>query len=479
MTLLPLITRAVDWLHRHVDDVVGAGALIDYDHPTPPTQTPLLEIPLLCRALQDPAVAAQLSAVTRQQRDNLIIRVAASDRDEDDHLSADPSSYPYQLVRKGLLAGCGIRVDNPDTHRALIRLGYGGITSQTRPPSAILELRWAQRLLGAHVVDGDSDADLYRRDMLAHNLDLARTTDYEAYIATHLIFYLTDLGRSPWPAELDGDRGQAAAWMSQLLALHLCRSHWDLVAELLLCWRALGLADTPLTGYGWEQLHASQGPTGLVPGPWWRDTASAPETSYHTTLVAALAAAMWLRSAETPREVALPDVPRPAVVDDSWWTAVSALVPDRHQCLSGPVSGVHAGPQVLRASRDAVLTMCDNTTRQQPSPTGPPLFDQAPVRGSGGEYLAVRGIHALREGDLVLADTCLAAALASTGLTTLTRSGAEDLLCRISLDQTSLEPTRTLQALARLRPAARPALKNRVDATVAPRGCQDVTLPAH
>lgn len=448
MNLVSLITRSVDWLHHHVDDVVGAGALIDYQHPTPPTQTPMLEIPLLCRALRDPAVASHLSATTRQQRDQLISRMAASDRDDDGHASADPSSYPYELVRKGLLAGCGISVDDLASHRALIRLGHGGITSPTRPPSAVLELRWAQRLLGAEVVDGDTDADLYRRDVLTQHLDLARTTDYEAYIATHLIFYLTDLGRSPWPASLNGDRDRASVWIHHLLALHLCRPHWDLVAELLLCWRALGLPDTELTGYAWAQLHDSQNPGGVIPGPWWQDTASAPQTSYHTTLVAALAAAVWLRSAETPQEVTPLTVSWPAAVDDSWWSAIDALVPDRHQCLHGPVYGVDAGPPVLRAPRDAVLTLCHGATRWPPSPTGPSTTDQVPHPARGGEYVAVRGIHALRENDLVLADSCLGAALASTGLTMVTRSGAEDLICRLSLNGATPRPTHTLQALA-------------------------------
>lgn len=464
MNPVRLITHAVDWLHHHAGEVLGGGTLIDYQHPAPPTQTPMLEIPLLCRALRAPDVSAQLSPGTRQQRDNLIIRVAGPDPGDRQRL-ADQATYPYQLVRIGLLAGCGIDIDEPETHQALITLGHGGITSQTRPPSAVLELRWAQRLVGCAGADGDSDADLYRRDVLAHDLDLARTTDYDAYIATHLIFYLTDVGRSPWPAELGGERGRAAAWIGHLLALHLCRSHWDLVAELLLCWRALGLGDTPLTGYAWEELENSQDPTGVIPGPWWRDAESAPETSYHTTLVAALSASVWLTAPAVSPVFARRRPPRSAVVDDAWWTAVDALVSGGDWGFGGPVRGVKVGPRVLRASRDFVLAMCHQSDRQQPPVTGRLPVEPLPEDGWGGEYLAVRGIHALREHDLLLADACLGAAIASTGLTAVTRSGAEDLICRSGTDPAGPRPTRTLQALADLRSATGPSTSSDTDAT--------------
>lgn len=444
MTLLPLITRAVDWLHEHLAEALDGSAIIDYEHPKPPSQNPMLEIPLLCRALCEPGVAGQVSVATRGKRDDMINRIATQSSCTS-VAGDDETSYPYQLILLGLLAECGIPIRDLDKHHALIRWGYGGLQTQTRPGSAILEMRWAQRLIGINDFHGESDADLYRREVLAHDLDLVRMTDYEAYIATHVIFYLTDVGRNPWPSELLRQHQHAAVWIRRLLAHYICASHWDLVAELLLCWHALGLADSALTRYAWEELLIAQHPSGAVPGPTSTQEAEPqPDTSYHTTLVVALAAATWMVQPTVQRVVFNCGPGVPGHIDESWWSALDVLVTS--SCDHNPATitdrppMTNLGPEILRASRQTVLTACQLEVTAAPSQPD-----------NGWEYLAVRGFHALRHDDWTLADACVAAALAKGGLTQLAKAGAEALICHASSRSDPGAAPRTLHVLVSLR----------------------------
>lgn len=443
MILLPMITRAVDWLHKHLASALDGNTIIDYENPTPPTQSPILEIPLLCRALCEPRIADQLSAETRSKRDDMINKVAA--QSSTNAAENDEVSYPYQVILLGLLAACGNPIQDLDKHHALMRWGYGGLRTQTRPGSAILEMRWAQRLIGFSDFDGESDADLYRREVLAHDLDLVRMTEYEAYIATHVIFYLTDLGRVPWPPQLLDQHQHATVQVRHLLAHYVCGSHWDLVAELLLCWRALDLADTPLTQYAWHELLIAQHPSGAIPGPATAQNCEPePDTSYHTTLVSTLAAATWtIRPAV--QQGAVPYEPwAHGQVDTSWWSALDVLVAgssDRNPAtIPEQAPRTDLGPAILRASRPTVLTLCTSDAEAAPSQIS-----------DDWEYLAVRGIHALRHDDWTLADSCLAAALTRGGLTSLSKIGAEALICRASLRSDPGVASHTLQVLDRIR----------------------------
>ncbi|QXJ22478.1 hypothetical protein AGRA3207_003481 [Actinomadura graeca] len=138
--------------------------------------------------------------------------------------------------------------------------------------------------------------DLIGRSLLAERLSLCHLSDLDAYAITHVIFAVTDMGARPYPR---GETvGNARALVRLLLAEYVAWRNWDLTAELLLCWRALGLPPDGLTDVAWRCLQGAQHPDGLVPGPHHdpRDGGAPGQvfaTCYHTTLVTAMAAIVW------------------------------------------------------------------------------------------------------------------------------------------------------------------------------------------
>jgi hypothetical protein len=126
------------------------------------------------------------------------------------------------------------------------------------------------------------------------------TDDATAYTLTHLVFSGSDFGRVPLPGAPD-DHRRVLRRLEALQQRYLDRGDWDLLAELLLCARIAG-RDANAPSAAWTALLAAVLPDGAVPGPHYDpQTASAmPDpyrrtlylfrTSYHTALVAALAA---------------------------------------------------------------------------------------------------------------------------------------------------------------------------------------------
>ena len=172
----------------------------------------------------------------------------------------------------------------------------GGSThALARTPAGLLELRYYLDLGGVeHLLPPVND--LIGRSLLAERLSLCHLSDLDAYAITHVIFAVTDMGERPYPP---GESvGNARALVRLLLAEYVAWRNWDLTAELLLCWRALGLPPDGLTDVAWRCLHAYQRPDGLVPGP-HHDPEHGPApgqlfaTCYHTTLVTAMAAIVW------------------------------------------------------------------------------------------------------------------------------------------------------------------------------------------
>jgi hypothetical protein len=141
--------------------------------------------------------------------------------------------------------------------------------------------------------------ELYRPTVLGSRVSVSDISDDDAYLVTHIAFYLGDFG-SRVPPLSPADVDHAAAVVAGLLERCVRRGHnWDLVSELVLAQYCLG-ADPLRTRGGRDAiagLAAAQLADGSLPG---RTPASKPglpppdgfRYRYHSTLAATLMAAL-------------------------------------------------------------------------------------------------------------------------------------------------------------------------------------------
>ena len=141
-------------------------------------------------------------------------------------------------------------------------------------------------------------ADVLPLSILAGDPTTVDVRETDAYALTHTLFYATDFGakRMPWPSEQAAERTREL--IDALLMIYRVRGNPDLVGELICCHACLHIHQTPELARAWAYLGAVQDADGRVPGP---PGAVVPEplddaestrqwlTSYHTTIVAALA----------------------------------------------------------------------------------------------------------------------------------------------------------------------------------------------
>jgi hypothetical protein len=179
-----------------------------------------------------------------------------------------------------------------------------------RIPYRQLDLLHFLHLIGAEH-RGRSCADVFPQTLLAGRPNVVEVKDDDAYAITHALFYMTDFGlrHAEWTESFDV--GDAAELVAALMRRYLMLGNADLTAELVASALCLGVRATPEIDEAWRILHAAQQPDGRIAGPaGFVDEARAEElggpayrewiTSYHTTMVAALAALMARRAAHNP-----------------------------------------------------------------------------------------------------------------------------------------------------------------------------------
>jgi hypothetical protein len=142
-------------------------------------------------------------------------------------------------------------------------------------------------------------SELYQPTVLGSRVSVSDISDDDAYLVTHIAFYLGDFGARVPPLSL-GDVDHAAAVVAGLLERCVrCGHNWDLASELVLAQYCLGR--DPLRTRGGRDaivgLAATQLADGSLPG---RTPARQPglptpdgfRYRYHPTLVATLMAAL-------------------------------------------------------------------------------------------------------------------------------------------------------------------------------------------
>lgn len=156
-----------------------------------------------------------------------------------------------------------------------------------------LSLEW-----GRLPVDGPGMGELAADSLIARVPSPLLLDEFETYTLTHLIMFYyrhgTTVDAQPIVSELDDLR-----WLLSALLVMACQDcHWDLLAELLLCWDCVGFELGGVQRAAWDAFLDCQHDDGAFPGP--DSFRSAGDTgpdadfaaNYHTTVVGALACSL-------------------------------------------------------------------------------------------------------------------------------------------------------------------------------------------
>jgi hypothetical protein len=151
---------------------------------------------------------------------------------------------------------------------------------------------------------------LYRRSILAATPCPLYLHNDDIYAITHVLMYYFALGTRTRIATPSRHPKRLNETLSTLIVTSCQDHHWDLLAELLLCWDCLGNQTSVIYERGWQALIAIQSGNGSIPGPEWAQKVhgasqakgAAPDPGflrfdhfYHTTLVSCVSALMRLR----------------------------------------------------------------------------------------------------------------------------------------------------------------------------------------
>jgi hypothetical protein len=282
-------SRAFDWIEQNLAQLnpFEEGRELDEFH-----QTSLGELALLCHLLlrgdapRDPRIERCIdflySLYSRPAYHESVFRL--------------PQAFVGHLLIWLVLRARGIeeRVKR-EALQSLIDRVSGIVLSYD--PYRVLELSYLLRIAGFdHPLPPDDE--VFRHTLLGKRADIL---DYcDLYNITHTIFYISDFGLT-LPAFLgEGPRHFLRRLLQRGLSVSIAGMNWDLVGEMILTFRCLGLKDEPAIGVGWENLCAMQQADGMI-GESFNSFKLARENqypndqddhfkrSYHRTLVAAMA----------------------------------------------------------------------------------------------------------------------------------------------------------------------------------------------
>jgi len=175
-----------------------------------------------------------------------------------------------------------------------LELGYSTVTE--RIPYRRMDLLHMLHVAGLDAEAGKKLDQTFDLTLAAARPNLLLMSQSDHYALSHAVFYLTDFGlRRGSPR---ADLREVTETVLGALRLSLAKANTDLCAEFICCALALGARDAREVRAGWALLRARQHALGYVPGPdgivlsATSDAEGTWKTSYHTTVVAALAGLM-------------------------------------------------------------------------------------------------------------------------------------------------------------------------------------------
>jgi hypothetical protein len=217
--------------------------------------------------------------------------------------------------------------DDAEMHTLIQRALDAGFLEQTeRFPNRMMDIR-ACLDMGGFATDYPSLPALYERSILGGRLDPLLLSQEDIYSITHVLMFLYGFGTRSDFAVPEHSLADLERLLAGLLVLVAQEHHWDLMAELLICWECIRLPPTEISEGAWAELEALQDPDGAIPGPEWaaRLHAELSDASgvaaendsyfshhYHTTLVSLIAGCLRLRRLEAP-DLPQPDRPKARV----------------------------------------------------------------------------------------------------------------------------------------------------------------------
>ncbi|MFI7407401.1 DUF6895 family protein [Streptomyces sp. NPDC049627] len=286
---------AFAWLSAHRDDfALGEDALARDGH-VDATWKPLGELAQTCASVRahtpahDPlhACASDLLRFAWQEtgRGDLFLRLQR----------LEPfATYPLEIY--SVFAAAGFRHEGYEAAAATTARTRSWRLTEHEPTRRLGVLR-AERRSGIHRPEQAERAEQALRRTWLGGLPEPWTFERSSgYALTHVVFHLTDWGRTPAgvPADL---AAYLAHWLPPWLDTCLDAGMWDLSCELLVVATSLpDPPDLPTLEHAWTRIAGEQCPSGALPERAGQDGAGAgPEPDfrhcYHSTLMAAFAAA--------------------------------------------------------------------------------------------------------------------------------------------------------------------------------------------
>jgi hypothetical protein len=285
--------------------------------------------------------------------------------------------------------------------RALLRRGIqANLLGQTeRVPHRLMDIRSCLQLADIPCPLPSLRA-LFEQSILGRPPNLLLMSEDDFYALTHVIMFQFDFGRRPPDTLPAARRAGLAPLLAGIIPLVLRDRHWDLLAEMLICWDCLHLGPHALVAQAWTALQEAQEEDGRIAGPEWvrRDHAAREDTlppdvwrdlvfthHYHTTLVCALAGMLstargsdsngapppvrWqkpeTRRAWRQRQVALSPAVRPAArLAHDWLQEAAAGLVDEDDAIAAPVCLTALGLWICQAIDPATHAPASETIRR-------------------------------------------------------------------------------------------------------------------
>jgi hypothetical protein len=206
---------------------------------------------------------------------------------------------------------------------------------------------------------------LFRRSILSSVPCPMLLNEDGLYFLTHAIMFIFDFGARQTLKLKKSYKAELQAALSALIVAMCQEHHWDLLAELLVCWDCVALPHTNTYKRAWHLLRRMQTADGAVPGPEWAsklldqvnqraNSASASsflfDHHYHTTLVSVIAGV--LRAKRRKSRAALETQGRRQAVPNLSRRGFSLL-----RCFD---RSPHKIERALLSARDWLISILDN-----------------------------------------------------------------------------------------------------------------------